>query len=124
MNGSLRWVVSASHRTGALRVRVTSTNCGQPGILATFQENRTQLERIVSGFGWSLDTKGIHVLSRSLVDMYIDEWVYELLDLVDKTKAKRIVIDSLFDRAAILGSLMANLPDAAPSLSNGEASWV
>jgi glutamate carboxypeptidase len=40
------------------------------------------------------------------------------------SRRERIVIDSLFDRAAILGSLMANLPGAAPFLSNGEASWV
>ena len=70
---------------------------GQPGILATFQENRTQLGRIVEGFGWSLDSKGMNVLSRGLVDVYIDEWVYELLDLIDSTKAKRVVIDSLPD---------------------------
>jgi circadian clock protein KaiC len=70
---------------------------GEPGILATFQENVSQLARIVASFGWSLDNEKVHVLSRSLVDMNIDEWVYELLDLVDKTKAKRIVIDSLPD---------------------------
>jgi circadian clock protein KaiC len=70
---------------------------GQPGILATFQENRTQLGRIVAGFGWSIDAKNLHVLSRSIVDVYIDEWVYELLDLIDSTKAKRVVIDSLPD---------------------------
>jgi glutamate carboxypeptidase len=40
------------------------------------------------------------------------------------SRRERIVIDSLFDRAAILGSLMANLPGRAPSLSTGEASWV
>lgn len=39
----------------------------------------------------------MHVLSRGVVDMNIDEWVYELLDLVEKTKAKRILIDSLPD---------------------------
>ena len=70
---------------------------GQPGILATFQENRTQLGRIVAGFGWSLESKGLHILSRGLVDVYIDEWVYELLDLMESTKAKRVVIDSLPD---------------------------
>ena len=72
-------------------------HAGQPGILATFQENKTQLGRIVRSFGWSLDEKDVHILSRSLVDMYIDEWVYELLDLVEATDAKRIVIDSLPD---------------------------
>ena len=40
------------------------------------------------------------------------------------SRRERIVIDSLFDRAAILGSLMANLPGAAPSHSIGDVSWV
>ncbi|HEY1420269.1 MAG TPA: ATPase domain-containing protein [Candidatus Dormibacteraeota bacterium] len=70
---------------------------GEPGILATFQENESQLARIAKSFGWSLRNKNIHVLSRSVVDMYIDEWVYELLDLIESSGAKRIVIDSLPD---------------------------
>jgi circadian clock protein KaiC len=76
---------------------------GEPGIHATFQENPTQLNRIVSGFGWSLESGGVHVLSRSLVDIYIDEWVYELLDLAAATGAKRIVIDSLPDVMSAAG---------------------
>jgi circadian clock protein KaiC len=76
---------------------------GQPGILATFQENETQLGRIVHSFGWSLKDEGVHILSRSLVDMYIDEWVYELLDLVEASGAKRIVIDSLPDLMTTAG---------------------
>jgi len=76
----------------------------QPGILATFQENETQLGRIVHSFGWALGEKGVNIMSRSLVDMYIDEWVYELLDLVEKTDAKRIVIDSLPDLMATAGN--------------------
>jgi len=79
---------------------------GEPGIIATFQENETQLGRIVRSFGWSLDQKGVHVLSRSLVDMYIDEWVYELLDLVETTNAKRIVIDSLPDVMTTAGDVV------------------
>jgi circadian clock protein KaiC len=74
---------------------------GQPGIIATFQETENQLARIVAGFGWSLDE--INVLSRSVVDMYIDQWVYELLDLIEKTGAKRIVIDSLVDLMVTAG---------------------
>lgn len=70
---------------------------GEPGIIATFQENETQLARIVTSFGWSIDNRLVHVMSRSVVDMYIDEWVYELLDLVESTGARRIVIDSLPD---------------------------
>jgi circadian clock protein KaiC len=73
---------------------------GEAGILATFQENRTQLERIITSFGWSIANDKVHILSRSVVDMNIDEWVYELLALVEKTGAKRIVIDSLPDLMA------------------------
>ena len=57
---------------------------GQPGLIASFQENPTQLERIVRGFGWSLKDEGVHHMYRSTVDMYIDEWVYELLE-ADRT---------------------------------------
>jgi circadian clock protein KaiC len=70
---------------------------GQPGVIATLQENRTQLSRIVEGFGWSLDNPGVHLMSRSPVDVYVDEWVYELLDVIEETGAKRVVIDSLAD---------------------------
>jgi circadian clock protein KaiC len=76
---------------------------GQPGIHATFQETENQLERIARGFGWSIDEEGVHILSRSLVDMYIDQWVYELLDMIEKTGAKRIVIDSLLDLMVTAG---------------------
>lgn len=57
---------------------------GQPGVIASFQENETQLGRIVKSFGWSLDDPGVHLLSRSPVDLYLDEWVYQLLDLIDR----------------------------------------
>jgi circadian clock protein KaiC len=34
---------------------------------------------------------------RSPVDVYIDEWVYELMDTVERTRARRVLIDSLGD---------------------------
>jgi circadian clock protein KaiC len=70
---------------------------GESAILATFQENRTQLQRIAEGFGWRIDEPGMHVLSQSPVDLYIDEWAYELLSMIDRTDARRVVIDSLGD---------------------------
>ena len=70
---------------------------GEPGVLATFQESPTQLARIASGFGWNFDRPDLHVLARSLVDLYVDEWVYDLLACVEQTKARRVVIDSLGD---------------------------
>jgi circadian clock protein KaiC len=70
---------------------------GEPGVLATFQENETQLTRVAKSFGWQFKDSGVHVLSRSVVDVYIDEWVYQLLDLIEETGARRVVIDSLPD---------------------------
>jgi circadian clock protein KaiC len=73
---------------------------GETGIMATFQENKTQLSRIVKSFGWSIDDPKVHILSRGVVDLNIDEWVYELMTLIEKTGARRVVIDSLLDVAA------------------------
>jgi circadian clock protein KaiC len=70
---------------------------GEPGVLATFQENSTQLARIAGGFGWDFHKSGVHVLGRSPVDLYVDQWVYELLAVVERTNARRVVIDSLGD---------------------------
>ena len=69
----------------------------EPGTLVTFQESRTQLARIVDRFGWSLTDPAITIMDRSPVDVHIDEFVYELIDSIDATGARRIVIDSLND---------------------------
>jgi circadian clock protein KaiC len=76
---------------------------GQPGIIATLQENATQLDRIVSGFGWSLTSDSVELMHRSPVDLYLDEWFYELLEVMERTNARRVFIDSLGDlrRAAV-----------------------
>jgi circadian clock protein KaiC len=70
---------------------------GQPGVIASLQENTTQLDRMVHGFGWSLSEPGVEILYRSPVDIYIDEWVYELMAVVERTGARRVLIDSLAD---------------------------
>ena len=76
---------------------------GQPGIIATLQENNTQLDRVATGFGWSLGNQSVELMYRSPVDLYLDEWVYELLDVIERTGARRVFIDSLGDlrRAAV-----------------------
>jgi circadian clock protein KaiC len=70
---------------------------GERGTLVTFQESRTQLKRMVDSFGWSITDPAITILSRSPVDLHVDEFAYELLDSIDKTGSRRIVIDSLND---------------------------
>lgn len=68
---------------------------GEHGVMATFQEDPAQLEQIVNGFGWSFKTDNVTLKYRSPVDLYLDEWVYELLDTVEETGARRLFIDSL-----------------------------
>jgi circadian clock protein KaiC len=70
---------------------------GECGIIATLQENAAQLERIVNGFGWSLTDQSVELMHRSPVDLYLDEWFYELLEVIERTRARRIFIDSLGD---------------------------
>ena len=70
---------------------------GEPGVIASLQENPIQLQKVAGGFGWSLDNERVAVMYRSPNDVYIDEWVYELLDLIERTGARRVLIDSLSD---------------------------
>jgi circadian clock protein KaiC len=73
---------------------------GEPGVLATLQENPTQLERVVRGFGWSLADDRVTLMYRTPVDLYVDEWVYDLLDTINATGATRVLVDSLADLQA------------------------
>jgi circadian clock protein KaiC len=70
---------------------------GERGVIATLQENPTQLERVLAGFGWSLSERNVDIMYRSPVDIYIDEWVHDLLATVERTGARRVLIDSLGD---------------------------
>jgi len=81
----------------ALHFIFNGAAAGEPGVIATLQENPIQLQRIADGFGWSLDDERVEVMYRSPNDVYIDEWVYELLELVERTGAKRVMIDGLSD---------------------------
>jgi circadian clock protein KaiC len=74
---------------------------GEPGLIAGLQENPTQLERIANGFGWSLGRhEDVHLMYRSSVDLYLDEWVYELLAAIEEHKIRRVLIDSMGDMRA------------------------
>jgi circadian clock protein KaiC len=72
-------------------------DAGEPGIFATLQENPVQLARSVAPFGWSLDQPGVDLLYRSPVDLYLEEWLSEVLDLVERVGAQRLVVDSIGD---------------------------
>jgi circadian clock protein KaiC len=75
---------------------VAGAAAGERGIIASLQENPTQLTRMAAGFGWTLDDR-VTMMYRSPVDLYVDEWIYELLDAIGQRGVKRVLIDSLTD---------------------------
>lgn len=87
----------------ALHFVFCGAELGEQGVFATFQENPIQLERIVQGFSWSLAEPKVELMFRPPVDLYLDEWVYDLLDLIERTGARRVAIDSLGDLRAACG---------------------
>jgi circadian clock protein KaiC len=70
---------------------------GEHGVIATLQENPTQLDRMLGGLGWPLPHPAVEVMYRSPVDIYIDEWAHDLLQAVERTRARRVLVDSLID---------------------------
>jgi circadian clock protein KaiC len=68
---------------------------GDGAVFATFDENPSQLAGAAAGFGWSFETAGAHLMYRSGVDLHLDEWVHELLELVEPRDISRIFIDGL-----------------------------
>lgn len=50
---------------------------------------------VAAAFGWPLSDRRLKLMYRSPVDLYLDEWVYELLALVESHEAQRIVIDGV-----------------------------
>ena len=66
-------------------------------MIASLQENPVQLRAGRRSFGWSLEDAGVAVMYRSPNDVYIDEWVYELLAVIERSGARRVMIDSLSD---------------------------
>jgi circadian clock protein KaiC len=84
-----------------LHFAFSGARLGENCILATFQENPVQLEQALRGYSWSLEEPGIELMYRPPIDLYLDEWVYDLLDTVDRIGASRVVIDSLGDLRAV-----------------------
>lgn len=74
---------------------------GHKGLIATMEENPTQLQRIVSGFGWDLqkavDDGMLELYYVSPVDIYIDEFVSTISGMALRSGAERVMIDSLSD---------------------------
>lgn len=76
----------------------------EPGLLVSFQENPTQLRRIVGRQAWDPGEMGegglIHHLYVSPVEMNIDDIVSRIQDNIEGRGVRRLVIDSVGDLEA------------------------
>lgn len=75
----------------------SGARAGEPGLIASFQENPSQLAGILAPFGWSLDEENVHHFYQSAVDLYIDEWMSILLEKIDRLGIRRVLVDSVGD---------------------------
>ena len=74
---------------------------GEPGVIVTFQENPQQLKSIAMSLGWDLDAmekQGMLVhMYDSPVELQPDIHAAKVKAVVDRVKARRIMLDSLKD---------------------------
>ena len=72
---------------------------GEPGIVAVFEERPEEYAARASSFGLDLETPikdgNLAVIYLRPLDLSVDETMQEILDVIKKTGAKRLVIDSL-----------------------------
>jgi circadian clock protein KaiC len=72
---------------------------GQPGIVAVFEERPEEYATRADSFGLDLNTPlkdgNLKVIYLRPLDLSVDETMQEILDAIQKTGAKRLVIDSL-----------------------------
>jgi circadian clock protein KaiC len=72
---------------------------GEPGIVAIFEERPEEYAGRASSFGLDLETPlregKLQVIYLRPLDLSVDETMQEILDAIEKTGAKRLVIDSL-----------------------------
>jgi circadian clock protein KaiC len=93
-SGSGKTIMALSFiREGALR--------GDPGLYVGFQENPSQMARIMLNLGWNatelLQGGNFELMYRSPVEMQLDSVAAEIFQRVRAGKAKRVVIDALGD---------------------------
>jgi circadian clock protein KaiC len=93
-SGSGKTIMALSFvREGALR--------GEPGIYVGFQENPSQMARIMLNLGWNatelLGGGNFELMYRSPVEMQLDSVAAEIFQQIRTGKARRVVIDALGD---------------------------
>ena len=66
---------------------------GEPGVLAGFEKSPSQL--LVGKLDALVKAGKVGVINTRSLDLSVDETMYNLIDMIEKMQAKRVVIDSL-----------------------------
>lgn len=87
---------------------------GEPGVYLGFQENPTQLARVMRNLGLPVDqllNDGLELMYQSPVEVQLDKVAVELFRRVRDGKVKRVVIDALGDvqRASVDRQRFSNM---------------
>src|SRR6185436_11025102 len=70
---------------------------GRRSVFATLQESVSQLTRVIRAGDRNGLSEYVEIHRRSPVDIYVDEWVQDVLATVERSRADLLVIDSLSD---------------------------
>lgn len=66
---------------------------GEPGVIAAFEKSPRQL--LSHKLHALLETESVGIIDTHALDLSIDETLYDLVEMIEKMRAKRVVIDSL-----------------------------
>jgi circadian clock protein KaiC len=88
----------------ALQFAIAGAADGRPALYVNFQENPTQLARVIQG----LDPDGksrphLHLLYTSAVELQIDRIIVDIFRTIESQKIRRVVIDAVGDLAMAAG---------------------
>lgn len=71
----------------------------ETGVFVNLEEPLTQVKKTAESHGWDFDRYEkdglLNFISPDLIDTYPDKFLYEILDTIDETDAKRLMIDSV-----------------------------
>lgn len=71
---------------------------GEPGIFCCFEESADEVRRMARNYGYDiteLEKKGLVILAKNVEDQSPDAFIAHLSSEIDRTRPKRLVIDSL-----------------------------
>ncbi|CAN5681716.1 hypothetical protein BH23GEM10_BH23GEM10_16810 [soil metagenome] len=83
--------------TIGLQFIIDGISNGEPGLYVHLEENPTQLEFLIQGYGMDPDADGLHLLYTSPVELQIDSLIDDMFRLIRMNGVRRVVIDAVGD---------------------------